>query len=389
MQWGSTMKAPISAVLIGSELGAQNGIQEVFRSHGDTLRLLATANDLQQGMQLLEAGSPQIAILDIQEIEQGVREAAHLVSRFPHTALFVTAAQKNPDWILRLIRAGAQEYLTKPVEATELVEAVRKIARLQTQLAAVAGKRGGVVSVYTPLGGMGTTTIAVNLAAALAARGKETALIDLNPCSGDVAAFLDLAPRYTLSSVVAKAGELDANFLRSVIVGHASAIHVLCGPDEPWEAARLQPELLQELIGVSRALYEHTIIDAGGPLNHGNLAAFESSDQILFNTVLSLPALRNARRHLAALEGAGLGGRLKLVINRHFPKDEITLADTEKILGIKTFQTVPNAFADVKASINQGVPLVTGHPKSPAARALEELADKVLTEASSLGRHPF
>lgn len=77
------------------------------------------------------------------------------------------------------------------------------------------------------------------------------------------------------------------------------------------------------------------------------------------------------------------------MINRHFPKDEITLADTEKILGIKTFQTVPNAFADVKASINQGVPLVTGHPKSPAARALEELADKVLTEASSLGRHPF
>jgi len=381
------MNAQISTVLIGNDLGGQAGIQEVFRAFGDQLKLLPEASDLERGMQIIQSGSPQIAILDVQEIEQGVREVALLVSRFPRTALFVTAAQKNPDWILRLVRAGAQEYLLKPVDAGELVEAIRKVSRLHAQQGAT-GKREAVVSVYNPAGGMGITTVAVNVAAALAARGKETALIDLNLASSDVATFLDLAPRYTLSSVAAKVGALDASFLRSVIVGHASGIHVLNGPDEPGESAKVQPELVREVLAVSRSIYEYTVIDLGGALNGCNQVTLDASDLILFTTVLSLPALRNAKRYLAALAEGGVEGRVRLVVNRQIAKDEISLAEAEKILGIRVFQTVPNAFVDVKASINQGVPLVLGNPKSPAARALEELAGKLVAEAGSAGRYP-
>ncbi|HJV00861.1 MAG TPA: AAA family ATPase [Burkholderiaceae bacterium] len=375
------MKLTLSVVMIGRSLESEKGIQEFFKSCGDNLQLLGSAEDLEQGMHLIQAGQPQLIILDVDDLERGVKEASFLVARFPHTALFVASDQKNPDWILRLIRAGAQEYLIKPVEADDLSEAVRKAARLSALLAGPAAKQGSVISVYNPEGGMGTTTIAVNLATILATRGKQTgreaALIDLNPCSGDVAAFLDISPRYNLLSVAAKAGELDANYLRSVMVDHGVGLKVLNGSEEPWETASLRPELLREVIGLSRTLYDHTIIDVGGPLSHLTLAALESSDRILYNTVLSLPAVKNARRHIPALTRAGLGDRIKLVVNRYIQRDDISISDLEKVVNMKSFHAIPNGYADVKASINRGVPLATGYPKSPVVRALEELADRL------------
>ncbi|HJV65389.1 MAG TPA: response regulator [Geomonas sp.] len=375
------MKSPLSVVMIGRHLESEQGLQEFFKSCGDNLHLLGSAEDLEQGLHLIQTGQPQLIILDVDDLDRGVKEASFLVARFPHSALLVAAAQKNPDWILKLIRAGAQEYLIKPVEANDLSEAVRKVARLNALLSGPAAKQGTVISVYNPEAGMGTTTIAVNLAATLALRGRqqgrETALIDLNPCSGDVPAFLDLSPRYNLISVAAKAGELDANYLRTVMVGHDSGLQVLTGSEEPWESASLRPELLHEVVGLSRALYDYTVIDLGGPLSHVTMAALQASDRILYNTVLSLPAVRNAKRHLPALQRADLGDRLKLVVNRYNNRDEISISDLEKVVGMKSFHAIPNGYADVKASINRGVPLVTGYPKSPVVKALEELADKL------------
>ena len=382
------MTQELSLLVIESDDRARNDIEVILKSFTGSACTLATAGDSHEGMKIIQNSDPHIVILEVKEVEQGVKETAFILSRFPRTAIFVTAAVKNPDWILRLIRAGANEYLTKPVAAAELVDAVNKVARLHAQMSASNSKRGSVISVYNPSGGMGTTTVAVNLAATLAAQGKKTALIDLNLCSGDVAAFLDLAPRYTLSSVTAKSGQLDANFLKSVIVTHSSGIQVLSSPYDVGEAGAVRPELLQEVIALFRTIYNYTIIDTCGTLDVCNLATFDASDHVLFTTVLNLPALRNAKRYLAALQGAGIGEeRVKLVVNRYTPKNDIKVADMEKILDTKTYQTVPNAFVDVNASINKGVPLVVGYPKSLVAKALEDLAKRLLTEPAAIEKH--
>lgn len=369
----------LSFLLIESDEHARKAIESILRSFKGGIFTLATAEDSHTGMKIIQSSDPHIVILNVKEVEQGVKETAFMVSRFPQTAIFVTAQEKNPDWILRLIRAGANEYLTKPVAPAELIDAINKVSRLHAQMSASTRKRSTVISVYNPSGGMGTTTLAVNLAVSLAAQGKKTALIDLNLCSGDVAAFLDLSPRYNLSSIAAKRGQLDANFLKSVIVEHKSGIHVLAGTYDLGEAGKVLPELLQEIIALFRALYEYIVIDTGGAFHDCNQATFESSDQILFTTVLNLPALRNAKRYLAAMDNAGIGDdRVKLVVNRHTQRNDIKIADTEKVLNTKVYQLVPNGYSDVNASINTGVPLVTGYPKSLVAKALEELAGKFL-----------
>jgi len=375
------MTSKLSIVLLESDNSAKNDIAAALKTIDTNVGKLSVADNFQEGIRIIQACEPQIVLLEVKEVDQGVKETAFLVSRFPQATVIVTATEKNPDWILRLIRAGAGEYLTKPIVAAELVAAIHKVTRLHAQNSEPASNRGTVITVYNPSGGMGTTTTAVNLAASLADQGEKTVLVDLNLCNGDVTTFLDLSPRYTLSSVTTRQGHVDASFLKSVIVQHSSGMHVLCGPMELGEAAGIQPQQLREIIAVLRSIFTYTIIDSGGQLSSCNLATMESSDRILFVTLLNLPALKNTQRYLAAMSREGLGSdRVKLVVNRYISKDEIKVADAEKVLNTKAYLTVPNAYLDVKTSINKGVPLAGCAPRSAVTKAIENLARQLIQE---------
>ncbi len=372
------MTPELSIILRESDTGAINDIAAVLKTFDGSVGKPAVAADFQEVLALIKNGEPHVIFLEVTDVEQGVIETTSLVSRFSQTTVIVTATEKNSDWILRLIRAGASEYLTKPIIPSELAAAIHKVTRLRAQNNESSGQKGTVIAVYNPSAGMGTTTIAVNLAASLSARGEKVVLVDLNLFSGDVTAFLDLTPRYTLASITSRPGQVDASFLRSVIVPHSSGVHVLCGPVDLGEADRIQPGQLRDVIAVLQGIYSYTIIDAGGQLFGCNLATFESSDKVLFVTLLNLPALKNAKRYLAAMSSEGLGpDKVKLIINRHLPKDDIKVADAEKVLNTRTYLTVPNAFADVKTAINKGVPLTVCNPRSPVMKAMDDLAKQI------------
>lgn len=378
------MMQQITAFLIDSDATSTAQINKVLRSIEGNVRVVGTARNLQEGMQAIQASNPRIVILEVQELEKGIREMESLLSRCPQSAAFVSSAAMSPEWILKLIRAGASEYLTRPVSPPELIDAVKKVAKAQSTTRGPAGKGGEVFSVYHPAGGVGTTSIAVNLAATLAAQGHSTVLVDLNLSSGDVSAFLDLTPRYTLASVIPKAGSIDASFLKSIVAPHRSGVQVLDGPDHLGEASRIAPELLQEVIAVLRTVFDYTVIDTGGELFGCNLATFEMSDRILFPTVLSVPGLRTARRYLGALAGEGLGpGRVKLVVNRHMVRDDIRIADAEKVLGTRVYHTIPNNYADLRISINKGVPLALYLPKSPFSKSMDQLARQLCLDSNN------
>jgi pilus assembly protein CpaE len=364
----------VSLAIIATDHNHRRELAGIIGTLGSGVDILASTPDFAQGVGQFRENPPHIVILDVLEVGQGVKETAALVSQFPDTAVFVTCGQKDPDWILSLIRAGAGEYLTKPVDAAELVEAVKKAMRLHWQ---GEEKRGRLVSVYNPTGGMGTSTIAVNLAVALAAQGEGVALIDLNPLSPDISAFLDLAPRYNLGTVLSRDNEIDGNFLKSLLTSHRSGIEVLAGGasfsgQDRYEAARTE-----RLLAVSRTQFVDTVIDCAGALEGCNLSLFSESDLILYATVLSLPALKNAKRYLAEMAARFGGGKVKVVVNRYNAKGEIGLGDAERVLGCKPFAALPNAYSEVKDSINRGEPLVRRYPKSQFARAIAELSGRV------------
>jgi pilus assembly protein CpaE len=372
------MPQHISIAVINSNKASRDALEAHFQQIGDVVKLMGSTADFSDGMRILQIANPQVVILEINEPATGVDQIRQILARFPRISVFVTSAQKSTDLILSAMRAGAIEYLLEPVEFNDLADALQKVGRLWVARPADTTNEGKIISVYNPIGGMGTTTVAVNLAAALATGNEKVALVDLNLFSGDVSSFLDVNPTYTLSSVTSNIARLDANFLMSVMTRHSSGVYVLTEPLEVDETMDITPEQILRVLTLLKGVFSHVVVDTGGSLVGCNQTIFESSDLIFFNTVLNLPALKNAKRYLAAMEKRGLRKeKVKLVVNRYLPKADIRIEDAEKVLGHKVYLTIPNEYKDVIASINKGIPIVKMSPRSPFSKSIVQLCAQI------------
>jgi len=364
----------LSIAIINSNDASRKALEATLKQFGESVRVVGSVADFVEGIRLIQTANPMVVILEVYDAATGTEEIKHILSKFPRTSVFVTSAEKSSDMILSTMRAGAVEYLLEPVELADLAEALQKVGRLWVTTSAESSQAGKIISVYNPIGGMGTTTVAVNLAATIAAGGGKVALVDLNLYSGDVSSFLDVNPAYTLSSVTSNVARLDASFLMSVMTKHASGVYVLTEPLEVDEALDITPDQIVRVLALLKGVFSHVVIDTGGSIAGCNETIFESSDHILFNTVLSLPSLKNAKRYLTALEKKGLHKeKVKLVVNRYLSRADIQIADAEKVLDHKVFITIPNEYKDVIASINKGTPIVSMDPRSPVSKAIVRL----------------
>jgi pilus assembly protein CpaE len=364
----------LSIAIINSNDASRKALEAVLKQFGESVKIVGSVADFVEGTRLIQTANPMVVILEVYNAATGTEEIKHILSKSPRTSIFVTSTEKSSDLILSTMRAGAVEYLLEPVEATDLAEALQKVGRLWVTKPAESALSGKIISVYNPIGGMGTTTVAVNLAATIAANGGKVALVDLNLYSGDVSSFLDVNPAYTLSSVTSNVARLDASFLMSVMTKHASGVYVLTEPLEVDEALDITPEQIVRVLALLKGVFTHVVIDTGGSIAGCNQTIFESSDYILFNTVLSLPSLKNAKRYLTAMEKKGLRkDKVKLVVNRYLSRADIQIADAEKVLDHKVFIAIPNEYKDVIASINKGTPIVGMAPRSPVSKAIVQL----------------
>ena len=374
------MPPHISTVIINNDPVSRSSIETLLRQFGDTVKVMGASSDFNEGMRTIQVTNANLAILKVEDLDAGVEQVKQLLATFHRLSVFVVSSQKSSDWILKLMRAGAVEYILEPVAITDLVEAVQKIGRVMAPRTAEPPSGGKIISVYNPIGGMGTTTVAVNLAATLAKGNNKVALVDLNLFSGDVSSFLNVNPTYTLSSVTNNVSRLDANFLMSVMTKHSSGVYVLTEPLEVDETASITPEQVIRVLALLRSVFSYVVIDTGGSLIGCNTATFENSNYVLYNTVLSLPSLKNTKRYLMALEKRGVRkDRVKLIVNRYLPRADIKVEDAERVLDCKVFLTIPNDYNEVIASINKGLPVVDISPRSPVSKAMTLLAEQLRT----------
>lgn len=372
------MSPHISIIIIDPDRESIKSIEAIVRPYADKIKICSSTTDFCDGLRSIQEINPVVAILAVNNLDQGVKDICSILSISPRLSVFVISEVKNPDWIIRMMRAGAMEYILKPIDAIDLYEGLQKVGRLHFENPARVTPeiKGKIISVYNPVGGMGTTTISVNLAAVLAETSDKVALLDLNFFSGDMTTFLDMNPKYTLSNLTANVSRIDAGFLMSVMAKHKSGIYLLSEPLDVDEAADITPEQIQRVIIELKHIFSYIIIDTGGHLFGTNQLIFENSDQIIFNTVLSLPALKNANRYLTALEKHGIDrSKIKLVVNRYLSRSDIKVEDAEKVLGHRVSTTIPNEYADVIDSINKGEPLITLYPRSPVSKAIRKMAE--------------
>ena len=362
----------------------------IVADHGSPLKgLLASSSAtlvvgefkrLSQAMQEGPSRRPDLVIADLPEDRTGgpdgppARMVEALARTFPEAAVFVTGPSVSADFVIEVIRAGAVEFLRRPVQEGDLASALEKLLRIRRPTLPAA-RPGRITSVFSTKGGLGVTTVATNLAVCLAERAPgRTILIDLDTRQSDVATFLNLRPTYSVVDALENPDRLDASFLQGLVVRHASGLVVLPGPTRV-ERGQLVAEQVKVMLEIIRSHYDHVILDLRHDLDPGTITALEASDTILFLTSLTVSALRSGAAGLAAFRHLGLNlQRVKAVIMREGTGEDVTLKHAHETLGVPIHWRTPSDYPTVVSAINNGEPVVSASPRSKIARNLRELA---------------
>jgi pilus assembly protein CpaE len=295
-------------------------------------------------------------------------------------ALFLTSSRLEPEVLIRALRTGAKEFLPQPIQKEDLTRALLKYQEHRLNEVPATGKhrQGRIIHVMGGKGGVGTTTVAVNLSTSLAEANptQSVALIDMNLLFGEIPIFLDLQSDFDWGEVVKDVGRVDTTFLKSILVKHASGIFVLPSPIALGGVNVATPEVIEKLLEVMRESFDFIVIDGGQSLDDISLKILEMSDSLLMVAILSLPCLTNVKRLLWTFERLGYPRKegIRVVINRYHKNSLISLGEAEKSLGQKVFWQIPNDFQTTMSAINQGKMLSSVDRASEVCRNFRSLA---------------
>ncbi len=339
---------------------------------------------------LMAKNGADVAIVEVPE-ESGEESAldfiAQLLRFIPGISVMATGPGGSADLVIRAIRAGAVEFLRRPISHDDLAVAIEKVRRLRKGPSTIDQKVGRIVSVYTLKGGLGATTLATNLAVSLAKGGSDaTIAVDLNVSQGALGTLLNMRPAYSVVDAFAQSDRLDESFLRGLLGHHTSGLHLLAAPSQS-EHSRFAGEQIREGLSVIRSHFTHVVLDLPHDLDPATIAALEESNDILYLVGLNVPAVRAAAAGLTALRHLGIDNcKLKIVVSRADAEEEVTLRQVRETLGAPVFWRIPNDYATVLSSINQGTPLVTSSPRTEVARSIKELSGKLRHGPTAVGR---
>lgn len=290
--------------------------------------------------------------------------------------ILVLSDNPSVDLIVRVMRAGAKEFLALPVIKTELMSALQNI---NEALFCVAKRdsKCKIISIFSNKGGIGKTSIASNLALELAKTTKEkVALIDLNFQLGDITTFLDLKPSFNISYMLQNLDKINDDFLLSTLEQYKqTSLYILADPPYFKQAEDISPKQITRLFEILKETFSYIIVDAESSFDAKNIAALTESDLIFLVTIANLPALRNSQRCLELFNRLGFDrNKTQILLNRYMENDEVSAQDVENVMGCKIYWKIPNNYFTMMSAINKGIPVSDVNLDSNVAVSYRNLA---------------
>jgi pilus assembly protein CpaE len=308
--------------------------------------------------------------------KEDINRIKALHQRLPNLIIFVVSADQSINTMRTVLAAGATDFLSLPLNAAELGKALLKFT--QKVVATPTNEiNGEVIAIYGARGGLGTTTLTVNLAVKMASlTDTKIGIIDLDLQRGDVATFLNLATTQSLASMASATGDIDHLFLESVLTRHPSGVHVLPAPQDLEEADLVTREHVMAAVELLRSQFRYSLIDTPRMLTDATLAAFEQCDRILLLTDLSIPGIRAGQRIVDLLTRVDIAAdRVELLLTVP-AKSEVKVDDATKAIGRAPMVILPRDDAAATEAMNAGAPL-NGTRDSVLSQAILELASKL------------
>ena len=312
-----------------------------------------------------------------------VRSIERLARTLPEAAIIATGPIQSAEFVIQVMRAGALEYLGRPVDLADLSVALGKVSR--TRRGAVAETRSShIAAVFSPSGGVGVTTLAITLAMALAENAtKRVLLLELDTRPSDVMTFLDIRPPYSVADALHNIDRMDESFIQGVVVKYDNGLFVLTAP-HGVEPGPFDAERVQMMLEILRSHFDHIVIDCRHDYDVGTLAALDACDALLLLASPNVGSIRAAAAALAAFRQTGVEmSKVKAVISRERTGIDVDAKHVKETLGLPLFWSTPNDYASTVSAINHGRPLMSGAPRSKLMTNVRELAEKLSTFGKS------
>ncbi len=344
--------------------------------------------------------SPDVVLMDINMPGMdGIATTEELGRTVPATSVVMMSVQGEADYLRRSMLAGAREFLVKPFSSDELCAAIRgvharereKMGRFAAQppvnsavTIPVAREAGRVITLFSPKGGVGRTTLAVNLAVAMASdMGRSVALMDASFQFGDVGVLLNLNPRN--KSIVDILGDTDGGpeVVDSALISHSTGIRVLLAPPSPEMAELVTVDHIRRIIDRLRATHDLVVVDCWPLFQDSTLALLDMSDLVLGLLTLEITNIKNIRLFLEVADQLGYGNeKLRLVLNRADSAYGIRIADVENSIGRKVDHTVVSDGRTVVYALNRGVPFVWSNKQAQVSQDVLSIARAIAGDAA-------
>jgi pilus assembly protein CpaE len=378
-------------------LGFESDI-EVVASAASGTEAIGIATDLLPDVVLMDINMPDM---------DGIAATEMLSSQVPTAAVVMMSVQGEADYLRRSMLAGAREFLVKPFSSDELTASIRqvytrereKLSRMSAMPVMAAGgaaaggaaaaedsggRDGQVVAIFSPKGGVGRTTVAVNLAVAAATElGKSVLLMDGSFQFGDVGVLLNLNPKN--KSIADLVPELEAGdpelSLDTFVINHSAGIRVLLAPPSPEMAELITPQGVKRVIDGLRRSHDLVIVDCTSWFNETTLSILDSADVVLTMLSLEITSIKNMRLFLEVADQLGYeADKVKLVLNRADSSLGIRVADVESSIGRKVDHTIVSDGRSVVYALNRGVPFFLSNREAQVSQDILRLAQSVAGE---------
>ncbi len=364
----------ITATIIESEENSKNILKSYICDKVDIIQEFETQSDLSFEKQDLNTN---ILFINIDNNQEKTIEFISKIYK-ANNQIYIIAMGTNctTDTIIKIMRAGAKEFLPKPIIENNVKEIFKKLEdSLTTEITTNKSK---VITVFSNKGGIGKTSIASNLALELTnITTEKVALVDLNMQLGDVCTFLNINPSFNISYVANNLpNENSETFLLSTLEKYKKTnLYILADAPQIEKQNEISTQQISKLFEELRKTFSYIIVDTSNVFDEKALTILDNTDFIMLVSIVNLPAIRNCQRCLNVFEELGYDSeKTKIVVNRYMENDEVKIEDLEKALDKKVFWKIPNNYFTIMSAINKGVPTNVINPESNIAQSYRELA---------------
>ncbi len=380
----------IRVVIVDDVSDTRENVKKLLLFEKD-IEVVGVAADGAQAIEVAKQLKPDVILMDINMPGMDGIAAAEAISvQVPHSQVIMMSVQGEADYLRRSMLAGAREFLIKPFTGDDLVEGIRRVYELgavkremspaASAAAPVAapvsaGPMGKIIAVFSPKGGTGRTTIAVNLAVALKMdTGKKVALVDGSLQFGDVAVVLNLATKKNITDVLSSGSEVDGDLLEDVMQTHSSGVRVLLAPPRPEMAELVTIEFLKKVLIRLRATYDYVVVDTWNSFHDQVLAVLDLSDRILLLMTSEIPTIKNVKLFLEVADALGYPpDKIALVLNRSDSRGGISMQDIQRSINHPVVGGIVSDGTLAISALNRGIPFVVSHKDSQISRNVRDL----------------